>query len=237
MTGTADTPIAALSGVEVRRGGRPILTVGDLSLPAGRTVALIGPNGAGKTTLLKLLHGLIDADAGRVVWAGGREPARAILLQAPVLLRRSVRDNVNFILKRRGLSGQPLKDAADNLLARANLADREDARARVLSGGQQRRLALAQALAREPDMLLLDEPTAGLDPTAAVAVERMIREAAAEGRSIVLSSHDIAQVRRLADVAVFLNRGVFENAGPVPALLDTPPTRELGAFLNGDLEW
>jgi len=233
-----DTPtIAALNDIAVERGGRRILSIPQLSLPKGKTVALIGPNGSGKTTLLKLLHGLIDAESGRVAWGGGLPPARAILLQTPVLLRRPARENVTFILKRRGLSGPELRQETDALLSRANLGDHADTQARVLSGGQQRRLALAQALAREPDMLLLDEPTAGLDPTAAVAVERMIREAADEGRSIVLSTHDIPQVRRLADMAVFLNRGLVTNSGATPDLLDNPPTQELTAFLNGDLEW
>lgn len=225
-----------LSEITVRRGGRTILDLDRWSLPMdGGVSALIGPNGAGKTTLLRLLQGLIAPDSGRMDWPDGGPPARAILLQNPVLLRRSVAGNIDFVLKRRGLSRAERRRETDALLAQARLSDAAGRPARRLSGGQQRRLALARALAQAPRMLLLDEPTAGLDPAAAAALERMVRAAAGDGIAVVLSSHEMGQVRRLADRALFLNGGRAAAAGPLPTLFDDPPSNDLDAFLKGDL--
>lgn len=227
-----------LQNVLIRRAGRDILNVPDWSVPiSGGVTALIGPNGAGKTTLLRLLHGLIKPDAGSLRWPTGQVPSRAILLQSPVLLRRTVASNIDFILKRRSISKQHRPDMIARVLAKACLEDCANRPARHLSGGQKRRLALAQALAQAPRVLLLDEPTAGLDPTAANGVENMIAEAAADGIAVIVSSHELGQVRRLADRALFLHAGRPIEAGPFPSLFDNPQSRELTAFLKGDLTW
>lgn len=227
---------AELRGIRIIRGSRTILDIPIWSLPlSGGVTALIGPNGAGKTTLLRLLHDLLPPDKGQIDWPGGSAPRRAILLQSPVLLRRTVSANLDFILKRRGLDKRERLQRIDALLDRARLSDRRDAAARHLSGGQQRRLALAQALAQAPRMLLLDEPTAGLDPAAAAALEVMVTEAAADGIAVVLSSHEMGQVRRLADRVLFLNAGRPVETGLLPATFDAPKSSELDAFLKGDL--
>lgn len=225
-----------LRGIRVQRAGRTVLDIPTWSLPlSGGVTALIGPNGAGKTTLLRLLHDLLVPDAGSVDWPNDAPPRRAILLQSPVLLRRTVAANLDFVLKRRGLDKPERQRQTTLLLERARLSDRHDAAARHLSGGQQRRLALAQALAQAPRMLLLDEPTAGLDPAAAGALETMVAEAAAAGITVVLSSHEMGQVRRLADRVLFLNHGRPFETGRLPALFDAPRSPELNAFLKGDL--
>lgn len=227
-----------LQDVLVRRTGRDILNIPDWSVPIlGGVTALIGPNGAGKTTLLRLLQGLIKPDAGSLHWPTGSVPSRAILLQSPVLLRRTVASNIDFILKRRSIAKQQRPDMIAQSLTKARLEDCVNRPARHLSGGQKRRLALAQALAQAPRVLLLDEPTAGLDPTAANGVESMIAEAAADGIAVVVSSHELGQVRRLADRALFLHAGRPIEAGPFPSLFDNPQSRELTAFLKGDLTW
>jgi len=227
-----------LQNVIVRRAGRDILNLPEWSVPiSGGVTALIGPNGAGKTTLLRLLHGLIKPDAGTIRWPTDTIPPRAILLQSPVLLRRTAAANIDCVLKRRGISKQQRAKQITQILAKARLEDCANRPARHLSGGQKRRLALAQALAQAPRVLLLDEPTAGLDPTAAIGVEHMIAEASADGIAVIVSSHELGQVRRLADRALFLHAGKPIEAGPFPSLFDNPKSRELTAFLKGDLTW
>jgi tungstate transport system ATP-binding protein len=230
----AGPAIARLQAVQVRRGGRTVLSVADWA-PGPGVTALIGPNGSGKTTLLRLLHGLIAPDAGTLTWSGGAPPRRAILLQSPVLLRRTVAGNLDFVLRRRGLDRTARHARIADLLAQAELAESAARPARHLSGGQKRRLALAQALAQDPELLLLDEPTAGLDPAASARLERMVADIAAGGVPVVLSSHEMGQVRRLADALLFLNAGRGEAAGPVPALLDAPNHQTLSRFLKGEL--
>lgn len=227
----------SLDGVVVRRGARDILSVPSWSAPLTGVTALIGPNGAGKTTLLQVLHGLLAPDAGAMAWSGNTAPTRAFLPQSPVLLRRTVTANLDFVLKREGVPLDARPDRRAALLAQAGLSDATSRPARRLSGGQQRRLALAQALARDPSMLLLDEPTAGLDPTASQAVERMIADAARSGVSVMISSHDLGQIRRLANRALFLHGGRAVAFGALPDLFDNPPDPALAAFLVGDLTW
>lgn len=232
----AETDLVSIHDVRVRRGGRNILDIQSWSLPlTGGVTALIGPNGAGKTTLLRLLHDLVRPDSGRLEWPGNGAPPRAILLQNPVLLRRTVSANLDFVLKRKGLDKAERQYRIDHLLDRARLSDRRNAAARHLSGGQQRRLALAQALAQAPRVLLLDEPTAGLDPAAAASLEAMMAEIAGEGIAVILSSHEMGQVRRLANRVLFLNAGRAVESGPLPTTFDAPKTPELEAFLRGDL--
>jgi tungstate transport system ATP-binding protein len=236
QTMTSDVELR-IAGLAVRRAGREILSVPDARVPLRGVTGLIGPNGAGKTTLLKILHGLEAPDTGTLAWPDDAPPARAFLPQTPVLLRRTVAANLDFVLKREGIVRAARPERITGLLAQAGLADAADRPARRLSGGQQRRLALAQALARDPEMLLLDEPTAGLDPAAAASVERMVAEAARSGVAVVLSGHDLGQMRRLADRALFLHGGRATAFGPLPALFDAPPDPALAAFLTGDLTW
>lgn len=237
----SDDPMASMLQIQnviLNRAEREILNIPLWSVPIqGGVTALIGPNGAGKTTLLRLLHGLIEPNAGTISWPGGQAPSRAILLQSPVLLRRTAAANIDFILKRRGIPSDQRPHQIAESLAQARLEDCATRPARHLSGGQKRRLALAQALAQAPRVLLLDEPTAGLDPTATVGVEHMISKAAADGIAVFISSHELGQVRRLADRALFLHAGKPLEAGPLPSLFDDPQSRELIAFLQGDLTW
>lgn len=233
---TASVDMAKLQGIRLRRGGREVLDIAEWTFPTtGRVTALIGPNGAGKTSLLRLLQGLARPSAGTIAWPGDRAPRRAILLQSPTLLRRSVGANVDFLLKRRNLPAEQRRSEIRRLLTQARLEDLADRPARHLSGGQQRRLALAQALAQAPDMLLLDEPTAGLDPAACVELEAMILRAAEAGVGIILSSHELGQVRRLAHHLLFLVAGKPVETGSVPALLDQPASPELTAFIRGEI--
>ena len=202
-----------------------------LDLSAGTPTVLLGPNGSGKSTLLRLAMGLAQPTTGRIDWGGRTEPGArlAMMFQRPVMLRRSVAANIGYALPARDD-----KRIAD-LLAQAGLAALADRPARRLSGGEQQRLALARALARDPEILFLDEPTASLDPAATKAVEDIVRAVAACGVKVVMATHDIGQARRLAGDIVFLARGrLIERAGAA-AFFTSPATPEASSFLRGDL--
>jgi tungstate transport system ATP-binding protein len=200
----------------------------------------MGPNGAGKSLLLRLLHGLNRPSAGAVLSHGrpldaAARARQAMVFQRPVLLRRSVAGNVDFALGAR--AGWFRRDAArrDALLAHVGLAHLAGRPARLLSGGEQQRLALARALACGPELLLLDEPTASLDPAATLAVERIVAEANAAGTTVVLVTHDPGQARRLADEVVVLHRGRVAEQGPAARLLSAPRSAPARAYLAGRL--
>ena len=178
---------------------------------------LIGPNGAGKTTLLRAAMGLIPVSRGRITW-GGRDNARAerlaILFQRPVMLRRSTAGNVRYALAAAGVP-RAARNATRGRVARFGRPRRTRSRpARRLSGGEQQRLALARALARDPAVLFLDEPTASLDPAATKAIEDIVRAVTARGVKVVMSTHDLGQAKRLAGDVVLLHRGRLIESGP-----------------------
>ena len=208
---------------------------------AGCTV-IIGPNGAGKSLLLKLCHGLISPDQGRLSWAGGTDPGlrgqhQAMVLQRPVLLRRSVHANVAFALKVKGVSPEDQRRRAAEALDLAGLSRYAQRPARLLSFGEQQRLALARAWAVRPELLLLDEPSANLDPAATHLIEDIIREARAQGTKVIMTTHDLHQARRLADEILFLHRGRLKEQAPAARFFDGPENDLAQAFLRGELLW
>ncbi|HUF55675.1 MAG TPA: ATP-binding cassette domain-containing protein [Thermohalobaculum sp.] len=224
-------------GLTLALDGRTLVDGIDLDLAGGGITVVMGPNGAGKSLLLKLLHGLTPPTAGSVRWGGQPlDPAvrrrQAMVFQTAVLLRRSVGANVDFVLRSRGRGARRRRDA---LLAHVGLAGRARQPARLLSGGEQQRLALARALAAEPEVLLLDEPTASLDPASVVAIEAIVRAARARGTKIVFVTHDIGQARRLADDVVFLHRGRLAEHGPAGRFFDAPRSEAARAYLDGRL--
>ena len=225
------------TGLCLTRGGRRVLDGVDLSLgPAGITV-IMGPNGAGKSQLLRVLHGLVAPDEGEVHWGGralddAARRAQALVFQAPVLLRRSVAGNVDFALAARGRR-DPARRAA--LLDRVGLAGRDRHPARRLSGGEKQRLSLARALATDPAVLLLDEPTASLDPASTAAIETVVREVAAAGTRVIFVTHDAHQARRLADDVVILTAGRVAETGPAAEVFAAPRTEAARAYLDGRL--
>lgn len=226
-----------LSGVVIERGGVNVLNKMDLSLGMSGTTAIMGPNGAGKSLTLRLLAGLMHANAGSVVFHGGRPAARdlALVFQRPVLLRRTVRANLDHALATYGVRRCDRPRRIEELLAMAGMSALAERPARALSGGEQQRLALVRALGAEPRYLLLDEPTASLDPQATAMIEALITHAASTGIRVVLVTHDQGQAKRLADDVVFLHRGRVVEAAPAERFFDRPETPEARAYLLGDL--
>jgi tungstate transport system ATP-binding protein len=224
--------------VSLRVGSTSILHSVSVVIGSGTPTFVIGPNGAGKTTLLRMCMGLAQPSEGRITWGGqanGALTRRAIVFQRPVMLRRTVAANVAFALDQVGVTDRLRAARIAELLDRVDLSDLAQRQARRLSAGEQQRLALARALARDPELLLLDEPTASLDPAATRSVEQIVQTAAQSGIKIVMASHDLGQVRRLAGDVVFLVRGTLGGQGSVSDFFCNPSTDAAAAFVRGDL--
>ena len=216
-------------------GSTAILREMDLTIAAGAPTLLLGPNGSGKTTLLKMAMGLVAPVSGRVAYAGHKDQARrhAFVFQKPVMLRRTVARNVAFALKAAGRARDP--GVIARLLDSVGLGELADRPARRLSGGEQQRLSLARALARDPEVLFLDEPTASLDPAATKGVEDIVARTAHAGVKIVMATHDLGQARRLAGEIVFLAKGRLLEQTPATTFFIEPATTEARRFLAGEL--
>ncbi len=234
---SSDLPIK-FQNVTLRARGVVILDAIYASFRAGKPSVLIGPNGAGKSTLLRAAMGLVAPDDGRITW-GGRENAppdrRAIMFQRPVMLRRSAAGNLRFALAAAGIARTRHEERVHQLLALVGLQGLGDRPARRMSGGEQQRLALARALAREPEILFLDEPAASLDPAATKALEDTIRQVARSGVTVILSTHDLAQARRIGGEIIFMNRGRIVETGDADAFFIHPETDAARRFIAGEL--
>jgi len=233
-----------LDDVSYRIDGQELIRNITLDFDAGAPTLVLGPNGAGKSLLLRLCHGLIRPSTGRVQWQGAaaQNPetlrfGQAMVFQKPVLLRRSVLANVIFPLHLRGLDKATQMAKAMAALERVGLAALADRPARVLSGGEQQRLALARAWALEPQILFLDEPAAALDPSATRQVEAIIDSIGRGGTKIVMTTHDLGQARRLAGEVIFLHRGAVAERTAADRFFDNPQSEAAAAFLRGDLTW
>ena len=227
---TSDLPVA-FENASLRVGDVDVVRGLDLTLAAGAATILLGPNGAGKSTLLRLAMGLAEPTSGRITWGGRGAPGErlAMMFQRPVMLRRTAAANVAYALPARN-------DArVADLLRQVGLSSLAGRPARKLSGGEQQRLALARALARDPEILFLDEPTASLDPAATKSVEDIVCAVAASGVKIVMATHDIGQARRLAGDIMFLVRGRLVENALAHRFFASPATPEAAAFLRGDL--
>ncbi len=202
---------------------------------------IVGPNGAGKSLLLRLCHGLLAPSAGDIRWQGanGRNPAdfQAMVFQRPVLLRRSVSANIDFALSLRKVPKRNRRALIEEALGRAGLNRFAKTSARVLSFGEQQRLALARSWALRPQVLFLDEPTASIDPAATHVIEEVILAMRAQGTKIIMSTHDLGQARRLADEVLFVHRGRLMEKSTADAFFAGPENDLAQAFLRGELLW
>jgi tungstate transport system ATP-binding protein len=233
----SDLPLT-FEEARVLAGGAPILDGISITFTAGAPSILIGPNGAGKTTLLRAAMGLLPLSSGRVTW-GGREPAapdrRAILFQRPTMLRRSAAGNIRYALAAAKVLRAQRTARTEELLALVGLEKFADRPARRMSGGEQQRLALARALARDPALLFLDEPTASLDPAATKAIEDIVRAIAARGVKVIMSTHDLGQAKRLGGDVTLLHRGRLIEHTAAADFFSQPRTEQARKFVAGEL--
>lgn len=200
--------------------------------------AIMGPNGAGKSLCLRIMAGLVKPSSGQVLYNGqSQNPAGQIgfVFQTPVLLRRSVIDNVVHALKVAGLPASLRIQKAQALLKKGLLEVHAHTPARKLSGGEQQRLALVRALAANPSVLFLDEPSASLDPHATALIEQLVREVSEQGVKIILVTHDQGQAQRLSDEVIFLHKGRHIESNITTEFLKAPESRLAKAYLNGEL--
>ena len=228
-----------LHGVGYVVQGQTLLSDISLRIQPRRRLIILGANGAGKSLLLRLCHGLIDPSSGRRHWANGslRPAMQAMVFQRPVLLRRSVAANLEYPLSLQGMGRAERRDTVMHTLDRFGLAPLAERPARLLSGGEQQRLALARAWAMRPQILFLDEPCSALDPSATRVIEQMVEQFADEGMTIVMTTHNMGQARRLAQDVAFLHRGRLIEHQPASQFFAGPQTPEARAFLAGDLIW
>ena len=226
-----------LKAVDVRFGRIEALQGIDLGIAPGERIAVIGGNGSGKSTLLRVLHGLVPAAAGSVL--RDSRARQAMLFQRPFLLRTSALNNVALALWIRGMRWREARGQALVALGRVGLGACAFRNARALSGGQQQRLALARAWSLKPDVLLLDEPTANLDPHGKREVESLMAEFGDGGMTLVFASHNLGQVKRLATRVVYLEQGRLLADLPVQSFFDREVLRRTSAdadlFVKGEL--
>jgi tungstate transport system ATP-binding protein len=227
------TPLFKFDAVSVSFGPIAALTGCSLQVQPGDRLALVGANGSGKSTLLRTLHGLVQPVQGQV--RHDRSARQAMLFQRPHLLRASVQNNVALGLWLRGVPWRQARFDALRALARVGLAELAPRNAKALSGGQQQRVALARAWALKPQVLLLDEPTSSLDPTAKREVERLMAEFSDAGMTLIFSSHNLGQVKRLASRVIYLEHGRLIADLPTAVFFGGPLPAAAAHFLKGEL--
>ena len=222
-----------VSGLSYSIQRKLLLSKLDLLIDSPDISVVLGPNGAGKS----LLVGLLKPDHGQIIWNGRMldlsiRKQQAMVFQKPVLLRRSVEANINFVLKNHGLTG---RHNCEEILQQAGLLSQRHQPARLLSGGEQQRLALARALATSPQVLFLDEPTASIDPGSTLRIENLLTETRDSGVKLILVTHDIGQARRLASDVFFMHRGRILEHSDAQSFFKQPSSAEANAFLHGEL--
>ena len=231
----------ALHEVSFAAAGRRIIERATLEIDAGPSTIILGANGAGKSVLMRLMHGLLAPSGGAVTWnladTAGVRRRQAMVFQRPVMLRRSALSNVLYALAVAGYAPAERVPLAREALREVGLQHLADRPARVLSFGEQQRLALARAWALHPEVLFLDEPTASLDPSATREIENVIKAFDAAGTKIVMATHSLGQARRLGDEVIYLHQGRILERGPVDAFFASPATAEAAAFIKGELPW
>ncbi len=225
----------ALTDVTVRRRGKRIIGPVTHRLEQGPPTIVIGPNGSGKTTLLRVMHGIERINAGQVAWTHDAPDQQAFVFQSPIVLRRSVAENLAYPLRLAGVDKVEITSRVTTWLARIGLGAFANTAATRLSGGERQKLAIARALIRTPQVLFLDEPCANLDGHTTREIEALLSETATAGTRLIMATHNMGQARRLAGDVIFMLNGKIHECGAVDYIMNTPQTPELKAFLQGDI--
>jgi tungstate transport system ATP-binding protein len=231
----------ALRDVRFAAGGRDIIRSVSVMIEAGPATVILGANGAGKSVLMRLMHGLLQPTSGTISWSESAPErvrrGQAMVFQRPVMLRRSALDNIIYALELARIPAAEREAQAMKALKEVGLTGVARRPARVLSGGEQQRLALARAWALHPEVLFLDEPTANLDPGATREIENVIKAFDASGTKIVMSTHNLGQARRLGDEVLFIHQGRLAEQSPVDRFFRQPASAEAAAFVKGETPW
>jgi len=217
--------------------GKTIIDRVSMEITEGPRTVILGPNGAGKSVLMRLCHGLFAPTSGSITWRGGanEHKRQAMVFQRPVMLRRSALANIVYGLKLAGITPGERELRARDVIDAVGLAGVSERPARVLSGGEQQKLALARAWALGPEVLFLDEPTANLDPGATREVETIVGQIRASGTKIVMTTHSLGQARRLGDEILFLSQGRLVERAEADRFFRQPVSPEAAAFLREEL--
>ena len=224
-----------LIDVIVRRRGKRIIGPVTHRLEQGPPTIVIGPNGSGKTTLLRVMHGIERISAGQINWTHDAPDQQAFVFQSPIVLRRTVGENLAYPLRLAGLDMAEITSRVTTWLARIGLDAFANTAATRLSGGERQKLAIARALIRTPQVLFLDEPCANLDGHTTREIEALLSETAAAGTRLIMATHNMGQARRLAGDVIFMLNGKIHEHGAADYIMNAPQTPELKSFLQGDI--
>jgi tungstate transport system ATP-binding protein len=223
-------------------GSFPALKDINLNIREGEILSIIGSSGAGKTTLLRIISMLDMPDKG-VYYLKGKENTYSIeqrrsvtmVFQKPVIFNTSVYKNIEFGLKVRGVENGEARKRVKEALSMVGLEDYAKRRAKTLSGGEQQRVAIARAVAVKPELIVLDEPTANLDPQNIKVIEDIIKKMAEQGITVVFSTHNMFQAKRIAERVVHLHEGKIVEVGNVKKIFENPSSEVTKKFLSGEL--
>ncbi len=224
-----------LTDVVVRRRGKRIIGPVTHRLEQGPPTIVIGPNGSGKTTLLRVIHGIERISTGQVNWTHDAPDQQAFVFQNPIVLRRTVAENLAYPLRLAGVDKAEIISRVTTWLARIGLDALANTAATRLSGGERQKLAIARALIRTPQVLFLDEPCANLDGHTTREIEALLSETAAAGTRLIMATHNMGQARRLAGDVIFMLNGKIHESGAANYIMNTPQTSELKSFFQGDI--
>ena len=219
-----------LRDITVKSNGRVILNIQDAIIPADRITACIGPNGAGKTTFLKLLDGLIKPDTGTVSYSFANKTA--LVLHHTPMIKASTKTNLSMV---RDADSTITDEAIEEVIEQVGLGELASTPAHKLSAGERQKLCLGRAILQKPNLVLLDEPTANLDPNTTEQVEEMIRQFDVQNTDVIFSSHQLAQVQRLAQYIIFIDHGEIKEKGPVGPFFLNPQTQAAKRYLHQEL--
>ena len=219
-----------LKDITVKSNGRIILSIPHAIIPADRITACVGPNGAGKTTLLKLLDGLIKPDTGTLSYSFANKTA--LVLHHTPMIKASTTTNISMV---RDADSKINAAEIQQVIERVGLEKLASAPAHKLSAGERQKLCLARAILQKPNLVLLDEPTANLDPNTTEQVEEIIRQFDAQDTDVIFSSHQLAQVQRLAKYIIFIDHGEIKEKGPVGPFFSNPQTQAAKSYLHQEL--
>lgn len=240
-------PLVEMINVSKSYGTKAVVKHVDLKLDKGMILALMGPNGSGKTTLIRLAALLIQPTEGKIVFDGvdtdcrenqlrGLRRRMSVVFQRPALFNMSVEDNVSVGLSVRGIDEKKIQARVEDVLTRMELTELRGRRALTLSGGEAQRVSVARALATEPELLLLDEPTASSDPRNASVIEKSVAESNADnGTTVLIATHNPHQAKRLATETAFLFEGRVVERGRTSRLLESPEDERTAAYVSGKM--